>query len=169
MTVANLTIGSPTISYTNTLFLSNAGISTPLQVISNLTILPGGALTIFNSALKVDNGTTPTTTDLGSEVEFDGSQVLAVNSTIDTSHAMYTTVGGNIFGGGGTGNLSYDQLHFYAAQLLCRISFQRHGHFFELFQRVWIRTHDGGICAGGWKHVHQWRDMDRHQYLFRPR
>ena len=80
-------------------------------MISNLTILPGGALTISNSALTVDNGTTPTTTDLGSEVEFDGSQVLAVNSTIDTSHAMYTTVGGNIFGGGGTGNLSYDQLH----------------------------------------------------------
>jgi hypothetical protein len=33
-------------------------------------------------------------------------QIHAPNSTIDTSHAMYTTVGGNIFGGGGTGNLS---------------------------------------------------------------
>ena len=112
MTVANLTIGSPTISYANTLSLSNAGISAPLQVISNLTILPGGALTLFNSALKVDNGTTPTTTDLGSEVEFDGNQVLATNSTIDTSHAMYTTVGGNIFGGGGTGNLSMTNCTF---------------------------------------------------------
>jgi len=105
MTVANLTISSPAGSYTNTLLLNNAGTSTPLHVISNLTILPGGALTIFNSALTVDNGTTPTTTDLGSEVEFDGDPVLAVNSTIDTSHAMYTTVGGNIFGGGGTGSL----------------------------------------------------------------
>lgn len=105
MTVANLTISSPAGSYTNTLFLNNAGMSTPLHVISNLTVLPGGALTILNSALKVDNGTTPTTTDLGSEVEFDGSEVLAVNSTIDTSHSMYTTVGGNISGGGGTGSL----------------------------------------------------------------
>ena len=105
MTVANLTIGSLAAAYTNTLLLNSAGTSTPLHVISNLTVLPGGALTLFNSALKVDNGTTPTTMDLGSAVEFDGHEVLAVNSTIDTSHAMYTTVGGNIFGGGGTGNL----------------------------------------------------------------
>ena len=112
MTVANLTIGSPTNSYTNTLFLNSAGISTPLHVISNLTILPGGALTLSNSALTVDNGTTPTTTDLGSEVEFDGGPVLAVNSSIDTSHAMYTTVGGNIFGGGGTGDLSMSNCTF---------------------------------------------------------
>ena len=112
MTVANLTIGSPAISYTNTLFLNNAGISAPFHVISNLTILPGGALTLFNSALTVDNGTSPTTTDLGSEVEFDGSQVLAGNSIIDTSHAMYTTVGGSIFGGGGTGNVSMTNCTF---------------------------------------------------------
>lgn len=112
MTVANLTISSPANAYTNTLFLNSAGISTPLNVISNLTILPGGALTIFDSALKVDNGTTPTTTDLGSEVEFDGNQVLAVGSVIDTSHAMYTTVGGYIFGGGGTGNLSMTNCTF---------------------------------------------------------
>ena len=112
MTVANLTISSPANAYTNTLFLNSAGISTPLNVISNLTILPGGALTLFDSALKVDNGTTPTTTDLGSEVEFDGSQVLAVNSAIDTSHSMYTTVGGSIFGGGGTGNLSMTNCTF---------------------------------------------------------
>jgi fibronectin-binding autotransporter adhesin len=112
LTVANLTIGSPTFSNANTLLLSNAGISPSLHVISNLTILPGGALTLFNSALTVDNGTIPTTTDLGSEVEFDGSQVLAVNSTIDTSHAMYTTVGGSIFGGGGTGNLSMSNCTF---------------------------------------------------------
>jgi hypothetical protein len=112
LTVADLTIGSPMGSCANTLFLGNAGISTPLLVISNLTILPGGALTLFNSALTVDNGTTPTTTDLGSEVELDGSQVLAVNSIIDTSHAMYTTVGGNIFGGGGTGNLSLTNCTF---------------------------------------------------------
>ena len=106
MTVADLTISSPANSYTNTLVLNGAGSSTPLNVISNLIVRPGGALTILNSALKVDNGTTPTTTDLGSRVEFDGSQVLAINSTIDTSHSMYTTVGGSILGGGGTGNLS---------------------------------------------------------------
>ncbi len=111
LTVANLTISSPTNSYTNTLFLNNAGTSFPLHVISNLTVHPGGALTIFNSALKVDNGTTPTTTDLGSAVEFDG-KVLAVNSTIDTSHSMYTTVGGSILGGGGTGNLSISNCTF---------------------------------------------------------
>jgi hypothetical protein len=112
LTVADLTLGSPATSYANTLFLNNAGISMPLHVISNLTVLPGGALTLFNSALTVDNGTSPTTTDLGSEVEFDGNQVLAFNSTIDTSHAMYTTVGGNIFGGGGTGNLSMTNCTF---------------------------------------------------------
>ncbi|NOS68605.1 MAG: hypothetical protein HOP33_01565 [Verrucomicrobia bacterium] len=112
MTVADLTISSPANSYTNTLVLDSAGNSTPLHVISNLTVLPGGALTIFNSALKVDNGTTPTTTNLGSEVQFDGSEVLAVNSTIDTSHSMYTTVGGSIFGGGGTGNLSMSNCTF---------------------------------------------------------
>ena len=111
MTVANLTISAPAGSYTNTLFLNNAGTSTPLHVISNLNVRPGGALTISNSAFKVDNGTTPTTNDLGSEVEFDGA-VRAVNSTIDTSHAMYTTVGGNIFGGGGTGSLSMSNSTF---------------------------------------------------------
>ena len=112
LTVANLTISSPTNFYTNTLFLNSAGTSTPLHVISNLTVLPGGALTLFNSALKVNNGTTPTTTDLGSAVVFDGSAVLAVNSTIDTSHSMHTTVGGSIFGGGGTGNLSMSNCTF---------------------------------------------------------
>jgi hypothetical protein len=106
MIVADLTISSPAGSYTNTLLLNSAGTSTPFRVISNLTVRPGGALTILNSALKVDNGTTPTTMDLGSTVAFDGNNVRAVNSTIDTSHSMYTTVGGNIFGGGGTGSLS---------------------------------------------------------------
>ena len=111
MTVADLTIRAPAISYTNTLALNGAGTSTPLHVISNLMVRPGGALTLLNSALKVDNGTTPTTTDLGSRVEFDG-QVMAVNSTIDTSHSMYTTVGGSILGGGGTGNLSMSNCIF---------------------------------------------------------
>lgn len=112
MTVADLTISAPAGSYTNTLLLSSAGTNTPFHVISNLTVRPGGALTILNSALTVDNGTTPTTNDLGSEVEFDGGPVLAVNSTIDTSHAMYTTVGGYIFGGGGTGSLSMSNCTF---------------------------------------------------------
>lgn len=112
MSVADLTIGSPAGSYTNTLLLDGAGTSTPLHVISNLTVLPGGALTIFNSALKVDNGTTPTTTDLGSRVEFDGSEVRAVNSIIDTSRSMHTTVGGSMLGGGGTGNLSMSNCIF---------------------------------------------------------
>src|SRR5882672_5493673 len=54
MTVANLTISSPTNSYTNTLILSDAGTNRPLHVVSNLTVLPGGTLTITNSALTVD-------------------------------------------------------------------------------------------------------------------
>ena len=124
MTVANLTISAPAGSYTNTLLLNSAGTSTPLHVISNLTILPGGALTILNSALTVDNGTTPTTNDLGSEVEFDGGPVLAVNSTIDTSHAMYTTVGGSVFGGGGTGDLSMSNCTFRPHNLYV-------GYFFD--------------------------------------
>jgi hypothetical protein len=112
MTVANLTISAAANSYTNTLVLNGTGNTTPLHVISNLTVLPGGALTLLNSALKVDNGTTPTTNDLGSQVEFDGSKVLVVNSTIDTSHSMYTTVGGSMLGGGGTGNLSMSNSTF---------------------------------------------------------
>jgi hypothetical protein len=112
MTVADLTISAPANAYTNTLFLNSAGTSTPLHVISNLFVRPGGALTISNSALTVDNGTTPTTNDLGSEVEFDGGPVLAYNSTIDTSHAMYTTVGGSFFGDGGTGSLSMSNCTF---------------------------------------------------------
>ena len=112
MTVANLTVSSPAGSYTNTLLLDGTGTSTPLHVISNLSVLPGGALTIFNSALTVDNGTSPTTTELGSKVEFDGSPVLAVASTIDTSHAMYTTVGGHNFGGGGSASLSMSNCTF---------------------------------------------------------
>lgn len=112
MTVADLTISAPVNAYTNTLFLNSAGTITPLHVISNLFVRPGGALTISNSALTVDNGTTPTTNDLGSEVEFDGGRVLAYNSTIDTSHAMYTTVGGSFFGDGGTGSLSMSNCTF---------------------------------------------------------
>lgn len=112
MTVADLTISAPTNAFTNTLFLNNAGISTPLHVISNLFVRPGGALIISNSALKVDNGTTPTTDDLGSEVEFNGGPVLAFNSTIDTSHAMYTTVGGSFVGNVGTGSLSMSNCTF---------------------------------------------------------
>lgn len=112
MTVADLTLSAPTNAYTNTLVLNNAGISTPLQVISNLLVRPGGALTMSNSALTVGSGTIPTTNDLGSEVEFDGGPVLAFNSTIDTSHAMYTTVGGHIFGGGGPGSLSMSNCTF---------------------------------------------------------
>lgn len=112
MTVADLTISAAANSYTNTLVLNGTGNTTPLHVISNLTVLPGGTLTLFNSVIKVDNGTTPTTNDLGSQVQFDGSQVLAVNSTIDTSHSMYTTVGGSMLGGGGTGNLSMSNSTF---------------------------------------------------------
>ncbi|MGN6552726.1 MAG: hypothetical protein ACTHLW_03210 [Verrucomicrobiota bacterium] len=112
MTVADLTLSSPANAYTNTLFLNSAGTSMPLHVISNLIVRPGGALTISNSALTVDNGTIPTTNDLGSDVEFDGGPVRAFNSTIDTSHAMYTTVGGYIFGGGGTGSLTMSNCIF---------------------------------------------------------
>lgn len=122
MTVADLTIGAPANFQTNTLALDGAGTSTPLHVISNLTVLPGGALTLLNSALKVDNGTTPTTTDLGSQVVLDGSEVRAINSTLDTSHSMYTTVGGSLLGGGGAGNLSMSNCiftphNFYVGQL----------------------------------------------------
>lgn len=42
LTVANLTISAPVNFPTNTLFLDSAGLSTPLHVISNLTVLPGG-------------------------------------------------------------------------------------------------------------------------------
>jgi hypothetical protein len=113
LTVANLTISSPINSYTNTLFLNNTWTSSPLHVISNLFLLPGGSLIVSNSALNVDNGTIPIYTDLGSEVEFDG-QFSADNSIFDTSHSMYTTVGGYIFGGGGTGNLSMSNCIFTA-------------------------------------------------------
>src|ERR1017187_539817 len=57
---ASLTITSLTISaiagLTNTLFLSNAGTTTPLVIQDSLTILSGGALLMTNSSLQV--GTT---------------------------------------------------------------------------------------------------------------
>ena len=92
LTIADLTVSAPTNSYTNTLFLNNAGTGTPLHVVSNLTILPGGALTISNSALTVDVGTTPLTLPNGSEVQVDGS-VTAINSILNASNALYFTVG----------------------------------------------------------------------------
>ncbi len=50
MTISNLVVSAPPGS-TNTLFLSNAGAATPLQVLSGLTIGSGGVLTVSGSSL----------------------------------------------------------------------------------------------------------------------
>jgi uncharacterized repeat protein (TIGR03803 family) len=50
MTISNLVVSAP-LGSTNTLFLSNAGAATPLQVLSGLTIGSGGVLAVSGSSL----------------------------------------------------------------------------------------------------------------------
>ncbi len=57
LTISNLIVSAP-VNNTNTLFLNNAGLATPLIVLSNLTLSANGALIITNSALVVTNGST---------------------------------------------------------------------------------------------------------------
>ena len=116
MTVTNLTLTAPG-GATNALALSNIPANSPLHVVANLSILPGGILTINSSTLTVDNGIIPITTPNGSEVELDG--VVNVNSGfLNTSNAMYTTIGGGIFGGGGAGSVVMDSSTFTPHNLI---------------------------------------------------
>jgi hypothetical protein len=115
MTVANLTFGSPTNSSTNTLFLNNIGTGTPLHVVSNLTLLPGGTITITNSALTVDNGNTPLTIPNGSYVQL-GGVVTVNNSILNTSNALETIVG-ILNGGAGPGTINMTNSVFTPHQL----------------------------------------------------
>ncbi len=53
MTVSNLTVGGVGTA-TNTLFLNNAGLGTPLSILQSLIVTNGGALSITNSAMIVE-------------------------------------------------------------------------------------------------------------------
>ncbi len=91
LTVTNLTISGPT-NTLNTLLLANSGTNVPLHVINNLAVVPGGALTLTNAALTVDNGNVPLTLPNGSEVDFDAT-VVVNNSVLNTSNALSTFLG----------------------------------------------------------------------------
>ena len=57
LTISNLLVSAP-LNTTNTLFLNNAGLVTPLRVLSSLTLGANSALFVTNSALVVTNGMT---------------------------------------------------------------------------------------------------------------
>ncbi len=57
MTISNLIVSGP-LNSTNTLVLNNAGLVTPLTILSSLSLGSNGALVITNSGLAVTNGST---------------------------------------------------------------------------------------------------------------
>ncbi len=57
LTINNLIVSAP-LNNTNTLFMNNAGLATPLTILSSLTLGANSALVITNSALVVTNGPT---------------------------------------------------------------------------------------------------------------
>ncbi len=86
LTVTNLTIGAPGGSL-NTLLLSNTGTNVSLHVVDNLTVLPGGAITLSNSFLEVDNASNTAVLTLN------GSSLTLSGSTFQADHLILTNGG----------------------------------------------------------------------------
>ena len=122
MTINNLTISAPANS-TNTLFLNNAGTNTPLHILDSLTITTGGALTITNSALKLDgnnildvngalmmNSGSIISTNLSSRIGETGSGSLTINGggwqARDVQFGLYSGSVGTLTVAGGTNQFS---------------------------------------------------------------
>ena len=83
MTVSNVIISAPGIAPKNahnTLFLNNAGLTTPLHIISSLQVSDNGAVTIANSVLRM--GPTPPAYRVG--LLIDGTLELQSGSIIST-------------------------------------------------------------------------------------
>src|ERR1043166_4455507 len=57
MTISNLTVSAPSGS-TNTLFLDNAGLTTPLRMRNDFTVSNGGAVVVQNSTISADDTAT---------------------------------------------------------------------------------------------------------------
>jgi hypothetical protein len=85
MTVSNLMVSAP-LDSTNTLFLNNAGLVTPLDVLNGFTVTTNGALIVTNSALRVDGLS-------GGLFSIDGSVVL--NGTGSMASTNAPTIIGN--------------------------------------------------------------------------
>jgi T5SS/PEP-CTERM-associated repeat protein len=86
LTISNLLVSAPA-GGTNTVLLSQ-GTTTPLTILSNLTLNSGGALTIQNSALR-HNGPS------GTGLRFDGNATLAGGTLIATNNSVQTYIGNN--------------------------------------------------------------------------
>ncbi len=78
MTTSNLFLSAP-VNSTNTLFLNNAGLLSPLTFVNSVTISTGGALTITNSTLRVLGVS-------GGQFTVDGGSVLLNTGIIATTN-----------------------------------------------------------------------------------
>jgi T5SS/PEP-CTERM-associated repeat protein len=87
MTISNLVLSAPAGSV-NTLFLNNAGLTTPLRILRAFDINEGGVLQVSNSILRVDSGS----------LSVDGSVLL--QSGVITSSVQ------SVFGTTGSGSLT---------------------------------------------------------------
>lgn len=96
LTINDLTVSAP-VNSTNTLFLSNAGIGTPLQILDQLTIGDGGVLLITGSAINAANGFSVN----GAVTLLDGSVTVANNfaagTFIDGDDSEMTVSNGTFF------------------------------------------------------------------------
>jgi uncharacterized repeat protein (TIGR03803 family) len=81
LTISNLYIAG-TANSTNTLFLSNAGLGTPLDILNSFTITANGMLLVTNSVLRVDSLSGGSfSIDGGVEVSGSGFVITTNNST----------------------------------------------------------------------------------------
>lgn len=87
LTISNLVLSAPA-GATNTLALSHGGTQTPLTLRSNLDINSGGALTIQNTAVRLDGS-------FGTGLRIDGSASLAAGLLQVTNDGTQLIVGNN--------------------------------------------------------------------------
>jgi T5SS/PEP-CTERM-associated repeat protein len=98
LTIASLKLSAPGGS-TNTLLLSNAGTNNPLYLFNGLTMSPGGAMHITNSAVTVDNSVN--FIDIDGSVTMDGGLITFGDITSTTkvgvaSSGIFTINSGSV-------------------------------------------------------------------------
>jgi hypothetical protein len=81
MTITNLTVSAP-LNSTNTLSLNNAGLITPLRILTGFTLGANGVLLVTNSALRVDGLS-------GGAFSVDGTVVLNTGTMITTNASTF--------------------------------------------------------------------------------
>jgi hypothetical protein len=98
MNIANLVVSGPLFTV-NTLFLNNAGLVTPLNILGQLTMGGGGVLSITNSILQVSS---PPIVDNGA-ILLDTGSIIATNSTGiligDSGSGTFTVSNGTVLAG----------------------------------------------------------------------